>query len=499
MLSGVVENLRSALQDLGAGGGRMSASVYDTAQAARLSPAADTRPALEWLLAQQQADGAFGEPTLPLARDSSTLAALLALSPLVAEARFRDALGGARTFLASAAERWSDALPEGLPVGVEVIVTALLRQADAAGIVLPEQGFQALVRAAEGRLPKLRRIPAQPGSPAAFTFEAWGREATPEWLDELGSVATNPAASAGWLRLARPSAGLRAKGEATKQYLARAAATTNSAAGVMPSAWPIERFELAFGLLPLVATGLLGDARLTDVLEPQLDVLEGMLGPGGIGHSRLFAADVDDTAAAMAVLAAAGRSVDWTILDRFRTDDHFVTYPGESHASITATARAVFALRVGGRGSDIGGRFFAERREPDGRFTGDKWNSSWLYTTWSVLLALPDEQASRATLESAASLFVARQLPDGGWGSGLYSNASETAYALLALHELAMRQLTNEHMREARQRGHAWLRERHRRGLLPFEKVWICKELYSVPRIDAVFALSALLSSEDTA
>ena len=474
----------------------MSASVYDTAQALRLAPPSDPLPVVQWLLEEQGADGAWGDAVEPLARDTPTLAALLALTRYPNHAGVGRALQSARAFLETAPKRWSDPLAEGIPVAVEVIVTSLLQQAAALGIDLEVRGFAPLVRAGLARLPKLRRIPAAPGLPPAFCFEAWGTDAVPAWLDDLGSVATNPAASAGWYQRSTERPDLEPARQRVRQYLDRASATTCEPVGVMPSAWPIERFELAFGLLPLVATGLLTEPRLSDVLAPNLDELARILGSGGIGHSYLFHADVDDTAAAMAVLSAAGRKVDWKTLELFRFADHFVTYPGESHASISATARAVFALRVGGREPGVGDDFFSRRRQPDGRFTGDKWNSSWLYTTWSVVLALPQGPAARSTLEEVAALLLAQQKADGGWGSGAVSSAGETSYALLTFHALLARGLVNDQARAATRAAYCWLRDRHRRGLQPFEKVWICKELYSVPRIDTVFALAALLSFE---
>src|SRR4051812_44908572 len=173
----------------------MSASIYDTAQALRLAPPEDVGPVLAWLLRHQEPDGGWGDTVEPLTRDSSTLAAVLALRPYAHDAQVRSALKRAIAFLGTAAQRWSDPLPQGLPVGVEVIVASLLRQTAAAGLDVAPGGFAPLLRAGEPRMAKLRRIPPTSGLPPAFSFEAWGTEADPRWLDEIGSVATNPAAS----------------------------------------------------------------------------------------------------------------------------------------------------------------------------------------------------------------------------------------------------------------------------------------------------------------
>ena len=75
-----VKRLQKLLPQLGRGGGRISASIYDTAQVLRTyPPAAGVTPGLEWLKQQQQPDGGWGSLAAPLYRRISTLAALLAL------------------------------------------------------------------------------------------------------------------------------------------------------------------------------------------------------------------------------------------------------------------------------------------------------------------------------------------------------------------------------------------------------------------------------------
>ncbi len=72
--------LQGLLPQLGKGGGRISASVYDTAQVLRAyPPSGGVTPGLEWLKQQQQADGGWGSPSAPLYRRISTIAAVLAL------------------------------------------------------------------------------------------------------------------------------------------------------------------------------------------------------------------------------------------------------------------------------------------------------------------------------------------------------------------------------------------------------------------------------------
>jgi len=81
MLDLLITDLRHLVSDLGKDGGLTSPSIYDTAQVLRLAPASEnTCATLDWLLAQQNADGGWGNPAIPLTRDVPTLATLLALS-----------------------------------------------------------------------------------------------------------------------------------------------------------------------------------------------------------------------------------------------------------------------------------------------------------------------------------------------------------------------------------------------------------------------------------
>src|SRR6185369_12227324 len=170
---------------------------------------------------------------------------------------------------------------------------------------------------------------------------------------------------------------------------------------------------------------------------------------------------------------------------------HFATYPGELQVSLTATARAFYTLRLGGQPTADDPRFFRERRRSDGTWRGDKWNTSWIYTTWHVLLALAPQEAG-ATAELArdiGAVFLRAQQPDGSWGSWGTGSIVETSYAVLALLELRGRALASEAMLAAIRRARLWLLARYAdggadRAGIRDEKLWLCKEPYGVPRID---------------
>ena len=74
LIEALFADLRTLIADLGKDGGLISPSVYDTAQVLRFCPPKEgVEPALEWILGQQQPDGGWGNPAVPLSRTVPTL------------------------------------------------------------------------------------------------------------------------------------------------------------------------------------------------------------------------------------------------------------------------------------------------------------------------------------------------------------------------------------------------------------------------------------------
>ena len=117
-----LNRIQRLLPFLGRSGGRISASVYDTAQVLRAyPPPGGVMPGLEWLKRQQQADGGWGSPAAPLYRRISTIAAILTLhqySDIVASTESIDA---GLDHLYVQRELWASTVPDSLPVGAELI------------------------------------------------------------------------------------------------------------------------------------------------------------------------------------------------------------------------------------------------------------------------------------------------------------------------------------------------------------------------------------------
>ncbi len=496
----LLTDLRPLIRNLGKDDGLIGPSVYDTAQVVRLAPPpSGVWQALNWLIDQQQPDGGWGDPTIPRARDVPTLAALLALHTYATRAHDRKIVQAGLAFLRRHVSVWSGPLPDDLPVGIEILLPRLLDEANEAGLNVPRAPYAALIELGQRRQRMLANSPVRPGTPPAHVWEAWGTEPDPRWIDGSGGVGHSPAATAAWLRAASGEADLTEERAAAHEYLQGASAATGlDIPGVVPTVWPITRFEQSFALYALLVGGLLDQPQIQEVLRPQLDDLASALTSSGIGMSDFFLADGDDTAAAIAVLYAAGNPVDLSILDKFAHNQHFCAYAGELQPSLSVTAHAVHAFRSAGRNCEAAQQYMIERQLADGRWTSDKWNGSWLYTTSQVLIALADTSHTDV-LERAVETMIAHQDDEGGWGDSHGPTSEETAYGTLALRTLVRYGLDTPAVNEALERAEQWLLRNYRPFDHRYYPCWLGKESYMPQRIVRSFQLAATFPSEELA
>jgi hypothetical protein len=492
----LLTDLHRTVADLGKDGGLIGPSIYDTAQALRLAPPPEGPwPGLAWLLEQQRADGGWGDQAVPRARDVPTLAALLALHTYGTRAREREAARAGLAFLQRQAAQWSH-LPEDLPVGVELLLPDLLDQAAGMGLDIARAPYAALLALGRKRRQMIGMRQWAAGTPPIHSWEAWGTTADSAQIDGSGGVGHSPAATAAWLRAAGDRRELSSARAAARAYLDRAAAATGlGIPGVVPTVWPIVRFEQSFALYVLLIAGLLDHPALRDVVEPQLADLARALGPNGLGMSDFFLPDGDDTAAALVVLHAAGKPADVRMLDKFAAADHFCAYQGELQPSLSVTAHAVHLLSLAGLEFDRSHHFVAERQGLDGRWLGDKWNGSWLYTTAHAIVALQHARTS-TTIAPAVAALLLHQHDDGGWGMH-ESTPEETAHAILALRALGS--TLSPAARRALERGEQWMLASYRPFYRSQVKCWLGKEMYRPYRLTRVIELSATLPRESHA
>ncbi|HEX5690264.1 MAG TPA: hypothetical protein VFX76_09695, partial [Roseiflexaceae bacterium] len=267
------------------------------------------------------------------------------------------------------------------------------------------------------------------------------------------------------------------------------AATGADIPGVVPGVWPIPRFEQVFGLYMLLIGGLLHAPVLHDVIQPQIDDLAHAMRPSGIGFSDFFVPDGDDTAAALAVLRAAGHTTDLGSLQRFADGDHYCAFPGELQPSLSVVAHAAHALEF--HDTQPNAIYIIERQASDGRWPGDKWHSSWLYTTSQAMIALEAGRHDYAVRQAAQSI-INHQHNDGGWGIR-ESTTEETAYGVIALRLLQRRDLLTEHASRALQRGEHWMLRKYQPFADSQIKLWLDKDVYRPERIARMIELVATL------
>jgi len=321
----LLSDLRSLITNQGKDGGWISPSVYDTAQVLRMHPPQQgVWPAVDWLLSQQQVDGGWGDPATPLTRDVPTLASVLALHNYDNLKATHEAKQAGLAFLRRQVGQWWQPRLDDLPIGVELLLPYLLNEAAALGWELPREPYAKIVALGEQRRWLIARLQFSAGTTATHSWEAWGTYPDPMLIDGAGGVGHSPAATAAWLKAAAGRPDLANAREVAQRYLVEAAAATNvSIPGVVPTIWPIARFENLFGLYSLLITGLLDHPSLEDVMQPQIHDLARALQPSGLSSSDFFIPDGDDTAAGIVLLHTAGHQVDLAILRQFENDDHF--------------------------------------------------------------------------------------------------------------------------------------------------------------------------------
>jgi len=268
----LLADMRASIAELGRDGGLMTPSIYDTAQVLLLSPPNSSGPAVDWLLWQQAGDGGWGEADVPLARHTPTLASVLALRAFERDDA-RAAVGKGLEFLSRHADEWRAPLPEDIPVGVELLFPRLVDNAATLGVAIRRDPYQALFALGDRRRALIASIPEHKinSSQAVHSWEAWGESPSISLLNSAGAVGDSPAATASFLAKARAHPDMSEGCKRARQYLERASrATEVNAPGVVPTAWPINRFEQAFGLYALSLAGLHTHAALVDVAAQQL-------------------------------------------------------------------------------------------------------------------------------------------------------------------------------------------------------------------------------------
>ncbi|WP_131737428.1 prenyltransferase/squalene oxidase repeat-containing protein [Actinomadura roseirufa] len=429
--------------------GRVSPSVYETGRLVTLAPwLRGHQKRLDYLLAEQREDGAWGGPG-----GYAIVPTLSAVEALLSAGGATPGPGGAA--LLDAAERGLRRLARLLPdidaaavpdmPALDLITTSLIvsinRLLDEWPATAPGPAFDGRLRAPDGvdgtRLTMVRAAVdegARPPTKVLHALEVLGTAArghaaiTPE---ATGTVGASAAATAAWLdENSTLDSHIRAK-----RFLEK---VVDGHHGLAPCGIPITIFERSWVLGGLARAGL----DLT-VPRPIMDDFAACIGPAGIAAAAGLPADADTTSVTLYTLGRLGIPCTPDSLWAFETETHFCTWPGEQALSVTTNAHVLDALgahlRAGARSERATAavqkiiELLCERQRADGGWL-DRWHASPYYATMCCALALHDYggEAAADTVTRARDGLLAAQRDDGSWGLWA-GTAEETAYSLQTL------------------------------------------------------------------
>ncbi|HEY1016626.1 MAG TPA: prenyltransferase/squalene oxidase repeat-containing protein [Herpetosiphonaceae bacterium] len=471
----------------------MQPTAYDTAWVARLTNEDGSLAypdALQWVLERQHPDGSWGgKPHYLHDRILSTLAVVLLL------ARHGNRVQDHQQRKAGERYIWQNCgrlhYDPHATIGFELLLPAMLQEAQELGIDVPYRQFQHINQA---RAKKLALLPTDAllsqRTTALFSLEAFrelvaGRaEAASHLLLPNGSLAVSPAATA---FLLSQSPNWRRDYPQSARYIDDLLAAHQGGA---PHVAPYDIFLRAWMLTNLHYARLTLQHRAS--IQPHTDYLLRVWRSEGVGYSSFEPlTDSDDTALAALCLHRAGHRVSAKILRSYERNEHFACYDYEKDPSISANLHVLEALELFPKQDQrrvrekIIGYLLRSRKY--GSFWSDKWHVSAYYPTSLALLIL--SRYIPGELEATVGWIIHTQHPDGGWGS-YGSTAEETAMTLIAL--LHYQQQVGPIDQEALRRAAAYLllHEQPFQGHYP--ELWIGKVLYAPVPVIRSTILAAL-------
>lgn len=486
---------RDLLGELDNPNGRMQATAYDTAWAARLVEHDKdlALAALDWLREHQNADGSWGAKH-PNYYDqvTSTLSALIALAKHGHQNRDLQRIENGLSSLGKIVT--TNTGLQGEPtIAFEMIVPALVSEATRLGLI-DGRGETILSRLAEPRRKKLERLEKHGHKidrniTLSFSIELAGDDSislldAENLQEENGSIGVSPSATAYFAAHVRPG------DRAALDYLNRTQASLD---GGLPNVAPFNVFERAWVLRNLFLSS--GGSITPDLLalaQPHVEFLRSAWTPTGVSYTAgLATTDADDSAITYAVLNSFDCNVEETPLLAYEEEEHFRCFYLEIAPSISANIHVAGALRQAGYAKEhpafqkiLG---FLERTRKHS-YWADKWHLSPYYTTAQAILSLGE--CASDLVGPAVQWLIDTQRPLGGWGQ-FGPSPEETAYALQALTTWKRQGMSVPI--ETLRRGQEWLIV-HRAE--PNPALWIGKCLYCPDLVVRSAVLSALLMVE---
>lgn len=471
-----MDRFHQILKNIGAG--QTGATAYDTAWIARL---VDIDPdlsnqAVQWICENQLRDGSWGaeHPSYYHDRVISTLSAMIVLNYRGRRSQDRTQIDRglmALEHITSGATRGLAADPNGATVGFEMIVPALVEEAERLGII-KRQGERILGRFSslrEAKMAKLAGAKINRHLTPAFSAEMAGTDninlLDVDNLQEAnGSVGNSPSATAYFLRYIQPDS------ESALKYL------RNTIKGGAPFAYPFDVFERAWVLWNL---SLLepSDSETRNLCQPHVEFLQKAWRPNrGVGFAQSYTpCDSDDSSMTFDALAYLNQPVDLATIFCYEEKEHFRCYPMEITPSLGANIHILAAFRRADFASThpaimkIVGFIRNQRRA--GGYWLDKWHTSPYYITSHAIIALrgyADDLCS-----DAIDWMILTQNDKGAWGYYGIPTAEETSYCIQALR--IWQRYGGKVSEGIITQGAQWLSENDQP---PYPPMWISKALY---------------------
>ncbi|MBE1531649.1 prenyltransferase/squalene oxidase repeat-containing protein [Actinomadura algeriensis] len=502
--------------------GQATPSVYETGRLVTLVPWLTGHvERVEFLLARQRPDGAWGAPDDGYALVPTLSAAEALLSVLVAPtgaypADAAVAPAAARALAAISGRMCGPSAPVlDLPdmPAIELIVPALVERINESLERLSERPVPGLEAWTGYRLDlpagldsaKLDLVRTLLDSGAdvpkklVHALEVAGRSAGVPRLrpEQTGTIGASPAATAAWL-----GHGPVEPSSPARWYLETVVAEHG---GPVPCGFPLTVFERGWVLAWLARAGV----RFS--VPPELVLsLTTPLGPLGTSTADGLPADADTTSGALYALALVGAPHPPDALNAYELDTHFCTWQGEDGASITTNAHVLeaFGQYLTVVADDAAAaRYRASARKaaawlrgqqaPDGSWL-DRWHASPCYATACAAIALAafGGPESRGAVEAARRWVLETQREDGSWGRW-EGTVEETAYAVQLL--LLTGAPDAETLLAVRRGRPHLLRSLTEPDDAAEPSMWHDKDLYRPAAIVRAAVISALAAAEGTA
>ncbi|MGI5154329.1 prenyltransferase/squalene oxidase repeat-containing protein [Microbispora sp. CA-102843] len=430
--------------------GEVSASVYETGRVVALAPwLTGHAERVDYLLARQRTDGAWGAPDgYELVPTLSATEALLsrlrhAGDASLSEPVTRGLLALSRVLSASGGLSLPDT------PAVELVVPSLIALIEDHLREAPDLGLPSVRLAVPpgmdaARLARLRgalRSGADVPQKLLHALEVAGEAAchAPGLVPTaIGTVGASPAAAAAWLgdRAGWSDRSVHPRHPLVRRHLE---AVARRYGGPVPVGLPITFFERSWVLSWLARAGVPFDAPPEMVADLCVTV-----GQEGTAAGAGLPPDADTTSVVLYALALLGVRLEPESLLAYESETCFHTWPGEQGFSTSVNAHVLDAFgayverhpeaagRYEGRMVKLA-RLLRDHQQADGSWS-DRWHASPYYATVSCALALHEFGGadSAAAVRRAVRWVLGTQHEDGSWGRWT-GTREETAYALQIL------------------------------------------------------------------